>query len=1584
LGLIIAKRGYDVEFEKYGFSEMVTAREKLAIAQQHHQAGRFAEAEHLCRQILKWQPQQPEALHLLGRTLHQSGNLVGAIACYQQLLSLRPQDPQIHNNLGVAFKVQGQIELAIDHYQQALALQPNAPGVHNNLGNLWRQQGQLEEALAAYQQAIAIDPNYADALNSLGLVLREQGQTEAAIAHYQQMLARSPQNADAYNHLGNAFQEQKQFEAAIPCYQKALQLRPDAPAFYNNLGAALQELNRLTASIAAYQQAIALKLDYPDAYYNLGNALRNQDRFEAAIAAYRQAIVLQPNYPQAFNNLGLVLYELNQLTASIAAYQQALILKPNYPDAHLNLSLSLLTLGQLQQGFQEYEYRWQVQGKNFKPPRNFDQPLWDGSPLTGQTILLHAEQGFGDTIQFIRYAALVAERGGRVVVECQVALIRLLRSIPSIQSLVAAGTPLPAFQVHTPLLSLPRLLETTSDTIPAQIPYLQPPSTSWQLEAPPGVLKVGLVWAGSPDHQSDRHRSCPFTHFLKLLDLPGICFYSLQKGDRTADLSQAEGRIQDLGEQLEDFADTAAAIAQLDLMISVDTSVAHVAGALGHPVWVLLSFAPDWRWQRDRSDTPWYPTMRLFRQAALGDWNGAIDQVIAALRQWQTTAVPRQPSAQPTPTVQSLSLSEALAFVRQCLTTGRLSDAEIICQQILKQRPDQPEVLSLLGTIAYQSKQFALAADYYRQSIALNPDVAAVHINLGNTLRRLGQLEAAIAHYRQAISLEPNSPLAYNNLGVTLRQQGDCSAAIASYHQALALDTNHSDAYFNLANALKDQEDLTAAVGHYRQAIAIRPNYTSAWANLGNVLKAQGQVDQAIACYRQVLAIDPNHASAHNNLGHALLLSGDLPQGFAETEWRWQVKSYALPRPPLSQPRWDGSDLTGRTLLVYAEQGLGDTIQFIRYAPLVAKMVASRGSVILECQPALVRLVQSVEGIQQIIPRGETLPAFDLQVPLLSLPHLLGTTLDNIPTIVPYLTAPESAIDLDAPSERLKVGLVWAGSSTNGNDRHRSCALHWFSDLLDLPGVSFYSLQKGDRAGDLQQFAEAEQIIDLSQQLDDFADTSAAIAQLDLVISVDTAVAHLAGALGKPVWILLCFDPDWRWLLERSTSPWYPTARLFRQPALGDWTTVLTQVKAALAAMLLGNANAIDRASFAQPSTQFNQTACPPQLGIGWQLSSATGWGIYGINLALHLLQTHAFTPVSLLPVSTATPLNPLHLRILQPMLNQRSIQLKQTSQVNFPILKGLGNQFVTAPELEQLSGSRNIGVIFFENTALSLEALQRAKRFDRIIAGSTWNAEILKTAGLTTVRTAFQGIDPTIFHPGDRTGLSEHRLFKHRFVIFSGGKLEYRKGQDIVIQAFKEFQSRHPEALLLAAWHNFWANTMVGLERTGYVQGLPQVDAKGRLQIGEWLVANGISDSAFIDLGIVPNDLMGQILREADVSIFPNRCEGGTNLAAMESLACGIPTILSANTGHLDLLGDHCYALRSQSPVKPSIHGNSVQGFEGWGESSVEEVLEMLEVIYGDRQSARQRGQSAAQFMQDWTWDQQIERLLSAIADQQ
>nr|WP_290226605.1 tetratricopeptide repeat protein [Trichocoleus desertorum] len=1343
----------------------------------------------------------------------------------------------------------------------------------------------------------------------------QAGRLAEAEALYQQILEEQPDQAEVWQLRGALAASAKRNTDAIAYYQQALALNPNFPEAHSNLGVALSQVGQIEAAIAHYQQAIALNPGAAELHHNLGVALNQQGQVEEAIAHYQQAIALNPHFAMTHNNLGSIWEEQGRYAEALDCYKQALTVNPEHVDAHFSKAITLLRIGDLKRGFEEYEWRWQ---RSDMKPQAFKPPIWEGSDLQGKTILIHTEQGFGDTIQFIRYVALVAQKGGRIIVACQPELAGLLRPMPQIEQLIVEGQAIPAFQVHAPLLSLPRILGTRLENIPAQVPYLQPPASSLTLVAPPDTqLKVGLVWSGNPSHLHNHLRSCPLQHFLPLLELPGLAFYSLQKGPQIADLTQLPNStsIQDLSSQLQDFGDTATAIAQLDLVIAIDTSVAHLAGALGKPVWLLLDTNPDWRWLTDREDSLWYPTMRLFRQTTAGNWTEVIERVGQALQKLSASRLPTPLN----------DLEAAIATAMQRHQSNQLEAATAIYFQVLQQDPNQLDALHLLGVLAHQKRQF----------------------------------DQAIAYYERVLAIAPNFAEAHANFSATLREQGK----------------------------------FTEAIAHCQQALALNPNFSNAHISLGLIYRQQGQVEQAIAAYNRALEVNPDDIETHWNRALAWLLAGDFQQGFAEYEWRWR-RPHRQPR-PFAQPLWDGSDLQGQTILLHAEQGFGDTIQFIRYAALVAER---GGRVILECQAPLVRLLSTVAGIDQLVAQETPLPAFDVHTPLLSLPRLFGTTVDTVPDSVPYLFPPaQSTVKLTAPAGHLKVGLVWSGSRTNQNNHHRSCAPHYFQPLLELPSISFYSLQKDAPAAELAQLSsDGATVEDLSVQFQDFADTAAAIAQLDLVITVDTSVAHLAGAMGKPVWVLLTYAPDWRWMLARSDSPWYPTMRLFRQQQSGDWANVIARVHQTLQTLVDTSSFQFipstpdmppSDSSFMTPSIPAASTSPPvasmntiKPIGIGWQLSLMTGWGVYGINFTLQLQQHPNFTPMLLTPASvTSELLNPLHQVLLRPAIaQQQNLQNllanypdKQVS-LDIPIFHALGKDF-DSKLLSRVSGQRNFGVVFFEDTALKPAAIAKAKTYDAIVAGSTWNAQVLQSYGLENVYTAPQGIDPTIFHPAPKAN-----LFRDRFVIFSGGKLEYRKGQDIVIAAFRAFRDRHPEALLLTAWHNFWPQFMLGLDQANHVQGLPSIYTDGRLRVVEWLAANGIPADACIDVGPIPNHMVGQIIREAHVAVFPNRAEGGTNLVAMESMACGLPTILSANTGHLDLVGsDRCYALTHQKPAKPIP---IFQGVEGWGESDVEEIVEVLEQVYTDYQTAQAKGQAAAHFMQDWTWEKQVQRCLAGL----
>jgi len=502
-------------------------------------------------------------------------------------------------------------------------------------------------------------------------------------------------------------------------------------------------------------------------------------------------------------------------------------------------------------------------------------------------------------------------------------------------------------------------------------------------------------------------------------------------------------------------------------------------------------------------------------------------------------------SSRPLPAARS-----ALSAAVQHHQSGRLDEAGQLYRRVLAIDPREANALHLLGVIACQQNRHEPAIDLIGQAIAINPADASYHANLGVALKETGRLDEAVAAYRRAIALRPDHPEAHNSLGNALAAQGRLDAAAGCYRRAIGLRPDYPEAHFNLGITLKEQGRVEDAAACYRTAIRYRPEYQEAHYNLGNVLRDQRRLDEALTHYRHAIAARPDFPDAHHNAALALLSRGQMQEGWEEFEWRWATAEFSAARRGFPCPRWRGEAAAGRTLLIHAEQGFGDTLQFCRYAAAAAE----RGMrVVLEVQKPLVRLLRSLDGVDQVIARGDEPPEFDLHCPMLSLPLAMGT----IPAEAAYLRAdPVLAAAWRtrlAAIEGLRVGLVWAGKPSNTADSRRSLDPRRLAPLFEPRGPRFFSLQKDGPAapGDL---------IDVMGEMDDFADTAALIVNLDLVIAVDTAVAHLAAALGKKVWLLDRFDACWRWLTGRRDSPWYPTLRIYRQPRPGDWDAVLAEV----------------------------------------------------------------------------------------------------------------------------------------------------------------------------------------------------------------------------------------------------------------------------------------------------------------------------------------------------------------------------------------------------------------------------------------
>lgn len=568
---------------------------------------------------------------------HRAGRLEVAERIYRDILSIDPAQSMALHLLGVLAGQKGRAELGVELIGRAIAIDPDVPAYSNNLANLLREQGRLEPAIGAYRRAVELNPEYAEAFNNLGHALSTAGRLHEAIRAYLRAVELRPNFTDALLNLASALRESGRIDEALKAYSQAIELQPVNVAARNNLAMLLRDKGRHDEAVAQYRQAMLIEPGIPETHNNLGVALLEKGEVSQAIRAFRDAISLKATYSDAHTNLGIAHYANSQPHEAVACCRKAVELNPDSSEAHSDMALILLGCGQFEFGWAEHEWRYRC-NPNFRP-RGFSQAQWDGRELNGRTILVHAEQGFGDTIQFVRFLPEVASRGGRIILECQPELLRLLRTFPSVAQVIARGDALPEFDVHCPLLSLPFALRTTLDSLPSRTPYLHPEpllAEKWGRKSMMAgdCLNVGLVWAGRPTHSNDRNRSAHLSQFAAIASMPGIRFHSLQKGPAAMQLACAPAGLAliDHAPELDDFADAAALIANLDLVIAVDTAIAHLAGAMGKPVWVLLPYVADWRWMLERQDSPWYPSMRLFRQGRWGDWAEMLGRVAAALR----------------------------------------------------------------------------------------------------------------------------------------------------------------------------------------------------------------------------------------------------------------------------------------------------------------------------------------------------------------------------------------------------------------------------------------------------------------------------------------------------------------------------------------------------------------------------------------------------------------------------------------------------------------------------------------------------------------------------------------------------------------------------------------------------------------------------------------------------------------------------------------------------------------------------------------------------------------------------------------
>ena len=888
--------------------------------------------------------------------------------------------------------------------------------------------------------------------------------------------------ADQLNEEGIQWLHKGLIEKALNCFEKAVQIDPHHAYALCNIGRVYYEKGQWQQALKFFETSISIHPGLAETHSNLGLTLHRLNLMDQAIAAYQRALKIKPDYPIACHNMGFTLEKMGQLAESIKWYEKAISMEPNYIHAHTNLGMTLLLAGDYQRGFLEYEWRLQHEDAE---PRNFQSIPWDGRPLINKRLLIYPEQGYGDSIQFIRYLPEVKSKGGMVILETHKYLVPLFKRLPYIDDIVIHGETPPLVDYHVAIASLPCVFKTTLETIPCKIPYLFRPEKEKSIlvqtiEMMDG-FRIGISWAGSPIHKNDINRSCSLSLFYQLTQIKGVILFSIQKGPACDDLKHSQQMpVVDLSDLIHDFSDTATAIFHMDLMISVDTATAHLAGAMGKPTWIMIPHAPDWRWMRDRGDSPWYPSIRLFRQQTPGDFKSVMQDIQQAL----------------------------IELLNDPSSTGFISKTNKTAMSLSTQ------------------KRFDDAIYTYKRLVSIVPKVDSLHTNLGLVYLNHKMLDNALKEFKIASNLAPENALVYRLIGNVYRSYG-------KYDQAMA---------------------------YYQKTLDIEPDNASIYNEIGTLNEKRTQLDDAINNYKKAIDLNPNQPETYRNLAHAYLLKGHLKEGFKLYEWRLKCSDYNS-RIYHEIPVWKGERFEGKTLFLCTEQGFGDIIQFIRYAPMVKSL---GGQVAFGTFANMLRLLSKVQGIDRVFDK-EPISNFAYQIPLLSLPAIFETDIDTIPTNIPYIYPPDNVGEwisiVRDHTAKLKIGIAWAGSPKHPENHLRSMSLETLKPLLSLShtnDIAFFSLQIGEQA--LTKADAYLPIIDLNPHINDFADTAAAIDEMDLVISVDTSTAHMAGAMGKPIWIMIAVSSDWRWMTDRKDSPWYPTMSIFRQKDIGDWTPVVNNI----------------------------------------------------------------------------------------------------------------------------------------------------------------------------------------------------------------------------------------------------------------------------------------------------------------------------------------------------------------------------------------------------------------------------------------
>jgi len=1260
----------------------------------------------------------------------------------------------------------------------------------------------------------------------------DQKQFDLAIQTYEQVISLQPNHAIAYNNMGILYNQSAHYQKAESCFARATQIDSNYANAWYNWGNTLKDQKNFHLAIEKFQKAISCKQSFAEAYNNMGECFEKDHQFDQSMAAFKKAITINPMLAGTFYNIGNLYYRKHQYDQAFKYFKHCIAIKPDYKNAHFHLSFTLLIQGDYLNGFKEYE--WRLRRGPFTGDL-FNQPLWDGKPALDKSLFVYSEQGFGDNFHFCRFLTMIAGKVKYLFFGARTEQVRLFKTIPGVDHVIGQGEKLPQFDLHCSLLSLPYLLQTSLQTIPCNIPYVFPdileqdtPLNEMIEKQANGLLRIGIVWGGNPENKNDHNRSIPLSTMARLFSMKGIRWFSFQKGLHTKAIKEYETQVVDLSKYFNDFYDTALGLCQMDLLISVDTSVAHLAGALGIPVWLLIPPQPDWRWFLDQSDSPWYPTCHIFRKTDKDhDWQNVIEQVIQAIHEM----ISHTPNS----------------WTKACFNEG------------------------------------------------------LQHFHAKNDL-------LARVSFQKVISRYPISWEAENNLSGLFSKQGHRHNAILYGQRACRRQTQNVHLWTHLAK-------------QYIQC---------------------GHFDKAIICYRQAQQLrDFTDARINYDTGHLLLLKGHWDEGLQWYEYRRQCD--IIPeRRQYDIPHWDGKPFPNKTLLLYSEFQGQSFIMYLRFAPLLKEL---GGTVVLESTPGMYRLAMNTLSVDRIFyfpnnQDSESVSAFDIQASLESLPYLLNIPKEAIPHDQPYLQPNIKFIPLErfiqSRAQKMKIGVSWF-SEIADISKYLQIILQLLP-IFDLDDISFFHIGHNPLLS-IETIDIPDNLIDLSAFLDDSHDFASAIAQMDIIFSFDNIVGHLAGAMSKPVYMVIQKLHNWYWYLHTKQSEWYRSMTLFR-------ASELLNDQALLKSMI----NKLTSESFKKNELTVDLPDDAIYLHAIGYFEGLTGCHIHtrfffdAIDRYLPVLESDIQLPKRL-----ACSIEYLNLEIVPKSKSVFNIAICPIHQLDM---------LASCPGLK-------IGYVVWESTSIPDDWMSSFSHTDFLWTPSQWFKQILINHGIDSqsIQVIPEGVNGQVFNcKGTQfKELTDIKAFKFLYV----GKLEERKATPEMIVTFDYAFKDNPNVRLILASQKYKKE----FNFNAYMQELGIRHPEKIICIGPF----------------ARHSELAALYRSCDAFVMPTRAEGW-GLPIIEAMACGLPVIVTGYSGLTEFATQENAFLidyklvNIECPLGWQEKSNTTY-YGQWAEPDFLHLSDTMQYVFRNQAEAKAVGQKASHDIHtQWTWNHAAKKAVDVL----